>query len=118
MANSVRMFNNCLVWTGTTDKDGYPLIVIDGKRRRVCRYILELKLGHKILPEMLALHTCNHESCVEQDHLYEGTVTDNNRDTVKAGHHKTWGRKPNNQTLIPTLQQFLNRSTRDLKTGR
>jgi hypothetical protein len=43
--------------------------------------------GFSTLSEgMMICHRCNNSICVRPDHLYAGTSTDNNRDTVKAGH--------------------------------
>jgi hypothetical protein len=41
------------------------------------RLALERKLGRPIKPGLCALHTCDCKSCVNPDHLYEGTYTDN-----------------------------------------
>jgi hypothetical protein len=50
--------------------------------------VLAEKLGRPIRKGYLACHTCDVRACINPDHLYEGTVTDNNRDTVRRGRHK------------------------------
>ena len=37
---------------------------------------------------LLVLHKCHNRKCVNPEHLYQGTYTDNARDTVKAGRAK------------------------------
>jgi HNH endonuclease len=46
------------------------------------RVVLERKLGRPIKPGYWALHTCDHRSCVNEDHIYEGTRKDNVRDAI------------------------------------
>lgn len=77
----------CRQWPYVSDKDGYPIQTIDNKTTRLTRYILSLKLGRDLAVGMMALHTCDNPSCVEQEHLYEGTAADNMRDCVERGRH-------------------------------
>jgi hypothetical protein len=58
-------------------------VCIDGKRFKMHRLALERKLGRPIKPGYLACHTCDWKSCVNPDHLYEGTYSDNQRDRVQ-----------------------------------
>ena len=59
----------------------------------------EIANGRPFPKGLLICHTCNNSICVRPDHLYAGTYTDNNRDTVKAGHknsphgEETWDAK-------------------------
>jgi hypothetical protein len=46
--------------------------------RTVSRLALERKLGHKL--KFWALHTCDSPSCINPNHLYEGTPKDNQQD--------------------------------------
>ena len=73
--------SDCDLWEGAVDKDGYP----SGRNHRK---VLAEKLGRSIKPGYFACHTCDVPPCVNPDHLYEGTATDNNRDTVRRGRHK------------------------------
>ena len=50
--------------------------------KRVNRVVLEQKLGRPMRPGYYALHTCDYKSCVNPDHLYEGTPADNMQDLV------------------------------------
>lgn len=70
----------CHNWPGVNGKariGQYGLIKIDNQQHRVHRLALERKLGRPIKPGMHALHTCDWPSCVNEDHLYEGTPGDN-----------------------------------------
>ena len=72
----------CWVWTANRDKDGYGRI----GRIRAHRFSYELHNG-SIPSGAWVLHHCDNPPCVNPVHLYAGTVTDNNRDTVRRGHH-------------------------------
>lgn len=74
----------CLIWP-TVRLDGYPALHVNGKIVRLNRFFLSKKLGRKIKPGYNALHRCDNPACVSEDHLWEGTVLDNNRDCVSKG---------------------------------
>lgn len=75
---------DCLVWLGYCDKDGYGRITIDGKSFRCHRIAWELAYG--IIPNsLLVLHKCDNPSCLNPEHLFLGTISDNNKDCVFKG---------------------------------
>lgn len=55
-------------------------VIIYGRQVGVHRLALERKLGRPIQPGLYALHHCDYASCVNPDHIYEGTNADNQRD--------------------------------------
>jgi len=75
---------NCWLWTGHTDKDGYGNITIKRKSKRTHRVYWEIING-PIPKGMWVLHTCDVPSCINLNHLFLGTHTDNMRDKVKKG---------------------------------
>lgn len=80
----------CWEWK-TLDKHGYGQL----KTRLSGRYVgasasrvsLRKKLGRKIRSGYLACHTCDNRSCVNPDHLYEGTAKDNTADMMRRERH-------------------------------
>ncbi len=50
------------------------------RRRLAARVVLEHTLGRPIAAGMCACHTCDRPSCVNEDHLYEGTHKQNAHD--------------------------------------
>lgn len=80
------------MWTGARSgntKEGHPYgcLNVGGRSTLVHRLSLELSLGRPIATGLFACHTCDVRLCVRPTHLYEGTASDNARDTVSRGRH-------------------------------
>lgn len=75
--------SGCIEWTGYT-LGGYGRIRWEGKRLAVHRAMYESKYGD-IPDEMCACHKCDNTRCVNPDHIFIGTRTDNNADKVSKG---------------------------------
>ena len=74
----------CLEWTGRVDKDGYGLVDIGRRTFRAHRLVL-ISVSGEDRPDEEACHTCDWERCVNADHLYWGTRSDNMKDRRDAG---------------------------------
>jgi hypothetical protein len=68
-----------------TDKDGYPLLKSGGVMWRASRFVLTQKLGRPIAPGMQACHTCDNPACISEEHLWEGSHEDNQKDASSKG---------------------------------
>jgi len=84
-----RAENGCLVWMASSS--GWPgrkygCFSILGKPIKAHRFSLLVKQGYLTAGKM-ACHTCDNSLCVEADHLYEGTGSQNIRDAVERGRH-------------------------------
>lgn len=80
----IRDDNGCHIWQGGTS-NGRAYMRHDGTAQPVARIILEAKLGRPLLPGLFACHTCHNPLCVNLVHIYEGTRTDNQRDSARVG---------------------------------
>lgn len=80
-----RADGGCLQWTGERNNQGYGVLCHNGKAVLAHRYALERKLGRKLEPGECALHTCDNPPCVDEGHLFAGTMRDNTRDCMSKG---------------------------------
>ena len=80
--------SGCWLWIGANSgKGGYGQISINGRIKRAHRVSWELHRG--FIPEgMLVCHHCDTPPCVNPDHLFVGTYSDNTIDSVKKGRHR------------------------------
>jgi hypothetical protein len=69
----------CWMWMGCKDKDGYGFIRIDGKNKKAHRVAFELAKGRE--PSRHTCHTCDTPSCVNPDHLWDGSNAENTLDS-------------------------------------
>jgi len=83
--------NGCWIWLGYTTSKGYGTFGPDQHPVRAHRWIYEYYNGP--LGDLLCLHECNHPSCVNPDHLYAGTGSDNMQDRIKAGNDPKLNKK-------------------------
>lgn len=80
--------NRCWVWTGTKDEHGYGRLCYGGKEAKADykahRMSYEMRFG-PISNSKVICHTCDNPSCVNPNHLFEGTQADNAKDTSRKG---------------------------------
>lgn len=78
--NAVEKTETCWVWTKGKLAGGYGQVVVDKQKWTAHRLFYSVYKGP--IPEgKLICHTCDNPSCVNPEHLYCGTHTENNRDT-------------------------------------
>lgn len=84
----VKSNNECWVWKGGLDKDGYGKFNVKLKNRFITksahRISFELTNG-EILDEVKILHSCDNPSCVNPFHLLSGTHKQNMQDMKEKG---------------------------------
>jgi len=72
----VNKTDDCWLWTGAPDTNGYGRIKIDGKFIGVHRFSFTLAYGP--IPDGLYIcHHCDVPLCVNPEHLFTGTARDN-----------------------------------------
>lgn len=83
-----RRRGECLEWFGTTTRGGYGLIRNGEKNVLTHRAAWQLKNG--AIPDGLrVLHKCDNPPCINPDHLFLGTQSDNMLDMAKKGRHRS-----------------------------
>ncbi len=76
--------SGCWIWFGGWDKDGYGKAKVNKKHIRAHRWAWLLFRG-EIPADVYVLHRCDVPSCVNPDHLFLGTHTDNMQDRERKG---------------------------------
>lgn len=77
-------YQDCWTWLGSTHKKGYGYFWYNKKMGKAHRFSYELFIN-KIPEGLWVLHHCDNPSCVNPDHLFLGTNSDNVKDKVIKG---------------------------------
>lgn len=82
--------DTCWNWTGALSKGGYGQIWVREHHRPIIasRVAWELHRGG-IADGLFVCHHCDNPRCVRPDHLFLGTISDNNKDAGKKGRSRT-----------------------------
>jgi hypothetical protein len=77
----------CWLWMGTTKGSARPygMIWAGGRHRPASQVAWEISNGRSFPSGMMACHTCDNPRCVNPQHIWPGTMSDNIRDAVKKG---------------------------------
>jgi hypothetical protein len=93
----------CWEWLGSPHGEGYGLFRVNGKQVLTHRYAYELQHG-RIPDGLWVLHKCDNRRCVRGDHLFLGTVFENNEDMYRKGRHAHGEAHPGAKLTTETVQ--------------
>lgn len=87
--------DKCWIWQRTFVNHGYGQIQLGGKRYRAHRLAWQLANGHPPAVDLEILHSCDNPSCINPNHLSEGTHKQNmaealERRRLKVGSECSW----------------------------
>ena len=76
----------CLLWTGAANKLGYGSFSMGIERKRIGAHRAAWIIANgEPAPGQSVLHKCDTPSCVNTEHLYIGSASDNSRDMMSRG---------------------------------
>lgn len=84
MARVKKDENGCWIWQGSKMNKGYGMIAHNRKMLTTHRVSYEIHKG-KIPKGSLVCHSCDVPSCVNPDHLWLGSYSDNRVDCLNKG---------------------------------
>lgn len=76
--------SNCWFWIRSISTMGYGQLTVDGRTRFAHRISYKLFLN-KSLGELHVCHRCDNPRCINPEHLFLGTRSDNMQDASKKG---------------------------------
>jgi hypothetical protein len=90
-ATTVTAPNGCVLWTGYVHPlFGYGATGYRGKTVHVHRAFYQVSRGVKLSRWELVCHSCDTPNCINLDHLWIGSYSDNNTDAArKKRHHRS-----------------------------
>jgi hypothetical protein len=83
----------CWLWSGAVSPGGYGQIYHNGKNQRAHRLMWSSRHG-QIPGKMVVCHRCDNPLCARPDHLFLGTLAENNADRHAKGRTVAGGRRP------------------------
>lgn len=94
---------NCWEWTGGKFSNGYGQFRLD-TQTKVCAHRFSYIVYNGNIPDdVLVLHKCNNKGCVNPEHLYAGSLSDNQLDIRKSLVNPDRGLTANQASLIKSV---------------
>lgn len=100
--------SGCWLWDGATTK-GYGNLGINGKTHLAHRLSWQIHFG-EIPKGLLVCHKCDVPACVNPNHLFLGTVSDNAIDSVRKGRYvgnRNKGPKTNGKLTLKQKREIV-----------
>ncbi len=107
--------SGCIEWTGSKYPSGYGSFYFDGRTQPAHRVAWILKHG-AIHDSLCVLHRCDNPPCVNDEHLFLGTKSDNAADMMAKGRHADQARTLNGNARLTEADVAVIRSARSKRS--
>ena len=77
----------CWEWTGWKNQDGYGFFRYFNKKDIQAHRFSAKHLGGQDIDGKVVCHSCDNPGCVNPDHLFTGSQSDNINDAINKGRH-------------------------------
>lgn len=91
--------DDCLIWKGGKDNDGYGITSHLGRCVRLHRLVFFLSTGIRIPKGRMLRHKCDRPDCINMNHLEVGSAKDNAVDRAARKRSNQRGERNNNAKL-------------------
>jgi len=78
--------SECINYSGYISNAGYGMDYDPDTKKTISAHRLAFKRAYGFLPKVV-MHTCDHPTCVNPEHLKGGTQSDNIKDCVAKGRY-------------------------------
>ena len=97
--------SGCWLWLASASSGGYGSMMVDRINKTATHVSLFLKNGTwpKPYPKFCVCHKCDNPSCVNPDHLYEGTSKTNFDDYIA----RKWNKNKDRGYVMEKLRKYL-----------
>jgi hypothetical protein len=103
---------DCHIWTSATNQGGYGRIYLRGRHPTAHRIAWVIANDRDVPAQMAICHSCDERRCVNPDHLWLGSFSENMTDMYAKGRGFSTRRRGGAVILADQLPKFISHGKR------